>query len=87
MVALDVLQRHIKERLTRRKEQFLNDPYTTFTSRGVDKISFSRVMGEDRYKKYTTLELPKWSFKTSKFGGGNITTQSAETDALDALTN
>ena len=87
MVALEVLQRHIKERLTRRKEQFLNDPYTTFTSRGVDKISFSRVMGEDRYKKYTTLKLPEWNYKTSKFGGGNITTQSAEDDALDALTN
>ena len=87
MVALEVLQRHIKERLTRRKEQFLNDPYTTFTSRGVDKISFGRVMGEDRYKKYTTLKLPEWNYKTSNFGGGNITTQSAEDDALNALTN
>ena len=87
MVALEVLQRHIKERLMRRKEQFLNDPYTTFTSRGVDKISFGRVMGEDRYKKYTTLKLPEWNYKTSKFGGGNITTQSAEDDALNALTN
>ena len=86
MVALEVLQRHIKERLTRRKEQFLNDPYTTFTSRGMDKISFSRVMGEDRYKKYTTLKLPEWNYKTSRFGGGNITTQSAEDAALDALT-
>jgi len=87
MVALEVLQRHIKERLTRRKEQFLNDPYTTFTSRGSKKISFGRVMGEDRYKKYTTLKLPEWNYKTSNFGGGNITTQSAEDDALNALTN
>ena len=87
MVALEVLQRHIKERLMRRKEQFLNDPYTTFTSRGSKKISFGRVMGEDRYKKYTTLKLPEWDYKTSKFGGGNITTQSAEDDALNALTN
>ena len=44
-------------------------------------------MGEDRYKKYTTLKLPEWNYKTSKFGGGNITTQSAEDDALNALTN
>jgi hypothetical protein len=73
MVALEVLQRNLKIRLERRKDQFLNDPYTTWTSQGKDKISFSRVMGENMFKKYTALELPEWNFKTSKFGGSEAT--------------
>ena len=94
LVALEVLQRFLKERLQRRKEEFQNDIYKTFTSKGADLISFSRVMTNDRYQRYTNLrtpnsqynEIPDWTFKTSGFGDTTAPGErSKDEQALDKL--
>ena len=85
MVALEVIQRHLKLKLDRKKDQFTNDPYTTWTSKGKDKISFDRVIGADMFKKYTTLKLPKYNFRTERFGGSKELTPDEKKDDIEGL--
>jgi hypothetical protein len=67
LVMLNAIQGTLKSVVKRKKEQFENDPYYTWSSKGTEQVSFDRVMVPERYNSIMRLDLPAWNWQTEGF--------------------
>ena len=67
LVMLNVIQGTYKDTVERKREQFENDPYYTWSSKGTEKVNFNRVMSQERYDNIMRIDLPSWDWKTEGF--------------------
>ena len=67
LVMLNVIQGTYKDTVERKREQFENDPYYTWSSKGTEKVNFNRVMPQERYDSIMRIDLPSWNWKTEGF--------------------
>ena len=85
LVMLNAIQGTLKSVVKRKKEQFENDPYYTWSSRGTEQVSFDRVMTPERYNSIMRLDLPTWKWQTEGFGRSEELTPDEKKDDMQLL--